>query len=452
MGDPLSVTASIAGLVTIADLVFSRVFKYVHAVKGASREIGELLSEVGALYGVLNNLRLVSGQLEDEAYFPNARMDHIKSCAQTLEKLQTILDKDDTSSGQMAKVQVIKRKLHWPFTSSQVKTLLAELDRHKSTLSVALNADTMLGFVHSLSLQGAILETVDQIRLEMKQRHEADIRIALDVKREKILDTFGNVNVNKNQKMSLQLRQPGTGLWLLESPEYIEWAETDDSNLWLHGIPGAGKTVLAATVVEEALRTSNTSHAVAFFYCDFNDPATQKPQLILGSLVQQLAKQDEQSFQKVQTFCDRCNPEYRDNHDYGSQELRDLILDAASSFDRASIIVDGLDECGTNAATVTELLASLSLKNEASNIKTLFLSRDEADIRDHLEFYSQLAIGARSSDLKLYVGAEIETRMRKNRLRIKDQSLKDFIMEKLVNGADGMYVYKFSLQASVLSC
>ncbi|KAI4120736.1 MAG: hypothetical protein LQ338_006802 [Usnochroma carphineum] len=439
MADPLSVTASIAGLVTMADLVFSRVFKYVHAVKGASGEIGALLSEVGALYGVLNNLRLVSGQLEDEAYFPNARMDHIKSCAQTLEKLQTILDKDDTSSGQMAKVQVIKRKLHWPFTSSQVKALLAELDRHKSTLSVALNADSMLGFVHSLSLQGVIRETVDEIRLELKQRHEADVRIALDVKRQKILDSFGSINPNKNQKMSLQLRQSGTGLWLLESPEYIKWAETDCSKLWLYGIPGAGKTVLAATVIEEALRTSNTSQAVAFFYCDFNDPATQKPHLILGSLVQQLAKQDEQSFQKVQTFCDRCNPEYRDNYDYDPIELRDLILGTTSSFDCAAVIVDGLDECGMNAALVTELLASLSLKSGTSNIKALLLSRDEAEIRDHLESYAQLAIGARRSDLKLYVGAEIETRMRKNRLRIRDQSLKDFIMEKLVNEADGMF-------------
>ncbi|KAL8835784.1 MAG: hypothetical protein Q9170_003178 [Blastenia crenularia] len=438
--EPLSVTASIAGLVTLAELVFTRVFKYVHAVKGASGEISALSSEVGALYGVLNNLHLVSCQLEDESFLSTARVSHINSCTRTLQTLHTILDKDSTSSGKMAKIEIIKRKLHWPFTSSEVQSLLAEIERHKSTLTLALNADSMLGFVQSLSVQGAILETVDGIRLELKQRHEAVVRIALDVKRQKILDSFSKINPHKNQKMSSQLRQPGTGLWLLESQEFHDWVQTDGSRLWLYGIPGAGKTVLAATVIEEALRMSNTSHAVAFFYCDFNTPATQKPDVILGSLVQQLAKQDEQSFQKVQTFCDRRNPDYRDDIDYDHQELRDLILDVALCFDCATIIVDGLDECGLSSALVTELLSSLSLdlKDDLVNVKTLFLSRDEIDIRDHLNSYTHLAIDARIGDLKLYVGAEIETRMRKNRLRIKDPSLKGYIMEKLVNGAEGI--------------
>ncbi|KAL8704645.1 MAG: hypothetical protein Q9201_002231 [Fulgogasparrea decipioides] len=96
------------------------------------------------------------------------------------------------------------------------------------------------------------------------------------------------------------------------------------SGLVTHGIPGAGKTVLAATIIEEALRTSSTSHAVAFFYYDYKDPATQNQSLILGSLIQQLAKQDEQSFEKVQNFCDTRNPKYSGNFDYDCQELRDL--------------------------------------------------------------------------------------------------------------------------------
>ncbi|KAI4181822.1 MAG: hypothetical protein LQ348_004959, partial [Seirophora lacunosa] len=439
MADPLSVGASIGGLVTLADLVFSRLFKYVQAVKGASEEITALSSEVGALYGILNSLRLVSCQLEDETFFSTARINHIGSCTQTLEKLRIILDKDSTSSGQMDKMEVFKRKLHWPFTSSQVKAFLAEIERHKSTLSLALNADSMLGFVRSLSVQEAVRETVDDIKLELKQRHEADLRIALDAKRQKLLKSFGNTNPTRNQRTGLQLRQPGTGLWLIESQEFREWERTEGSKLWLYGIPGAGKTVHAATVIEKALHTSSTSHAVAFFYCDYKDPKTQEPHHILGSLVQQLAKQDEQGFEKVQRFCDLRNPEYRDDFGYDDHELRDLVLDVTSSFDCATVIVDGLDECGANAADVTELLASLNSENEMENIKTLFLSRDESDIRGKLGTYKQLAIAARSSDLRLYVGAEIDTRVRNNRLRIKDQTLKDYIMEKLVDGAEGMF-------------
>ncbi|KAL9005496.1 MAG: hypothetical protein Q9188_001733 [Gyalolechia gomerana] len=438
MAEPLSITASVAGLVTLADVVFSRIFKYVQAVKGASKEISALSSEVGALHGILCNLHLVSRQLEAQLFSSAPRSHHIDACQLTLERLKAILDQDDTFSAQSQRVDRIKRNLRWPFTSSEVKTLLAEIERHKASLGLALNVDGVSGLLQSLSIQGTIRDTVNGIQLELKQKHEADTRIAISAKRQSILKSFGKTDPCKNLKMSLKLRQPGTGSWLIESQEFRDWCQMKNGKLWLYGIPGAGKTVLASTVVEEVLRGSSVNHAVAFFYCDYKDPATQKPHLILGSLIQQIAKQDEQSFEKVHTFCDRNNPEYEADYDYDCQELRDLILDITSCFDSATIIVDALDECGSNAVEVTELFVSLHPTDKETTIKTLVLSRNEEEIRQCLEGYAQVAIAARSSDLTLYVGAEIESRIRKNKLRIKDQSLKGYIMEKLVGGADGM--------------
>ncbi|KAI4262217.1 MAG: hypothetical protein L6R42_002600 [Xanthoria sp. 1 TBL-2021] len=454
MADPLSIASGIGGLVTLTDLVFCRIFKYVQAVKGASKEISALSSEVGALYGILSSLQLVCQQLDPKVFVATTlRTHHINSCTQTLEKMRMILDKDSTSSLQTQTIESIKRKLRWPFSSSEVKILLAECERHKTALGLALKADSMSGLVQLLSNQDDIRDTVNEINTYVKQRHEADTRIAINEKRQSILNSFGTTDPSKNQKMGLKLRQPGTGLWLIESQEYRHWAQTDGSKLWLQGIPGAGKTVLAATVIEEILRESNSNHAVAFYYCDYKDSATQMPNFILGSLVQQIAKQDEESFKKVKLFCDAHNPEYKDNVLYDPQELRDLICNLTISFNQATIVVDGLDECGVNAGEVTELLASLNQKDKVTellasinqedketNIKTLFLSRNEVEIREHLEDYAEIAIAARSSDLRLYVGAEMDARTRNHKLRIKDQSLKDYIMEKLVEGAEGMYL------------
>ncbi|KAL8751138.1 MAG: hypothetical protein Q9199_006626 [Rusavskia elegans] len=440
MADPLSVASGIGGLVTLTDLVFCRIFKYVQAVKGASKEISALSSEVGALYGILSSLQLVCQQLDPKMFVATTiRTHYINSCTQTLEKMRIILNKDSTSSLQTQTIESIKRKLRWPFSSSEVKTLLAECERHKTTLGLALKADSMSGLVQLLSSQDDIRDTVNEINTNLKQRHEADTRIAINEKRQSILNSFGTTDPSKNQKMGLKLRQPGTGLWLIESQEYRHWAQTENSKLWLQGIPGAGKTVLAATVIEEILRESNSNHAVAFFYCDYKDSATQKPHFILGSLMQQIAKQDEESFEKVKLFCDTYNPEYKDNVLYDPQELRDLICNLTISFNQATIVVDGLDEC-VNAGEVTELLASLNQEEKETNIKTLFLSRNEVEIREYLEGYAEIAIAARSSDLRLYVGAEMDARTRNHKLRIKDQSLKDYIMEKLVEGAEGMYV------------
>jgi hypothetical protein len=104
------------------------------------------------------------------------------------------------------------------------------------------------------------------------------------------------------------------------------------------------------------------------------------------------------------------------------------------------IIVDGLDEIINDRADVTRLLRSIN--TEGGQIKTLFASRPEVDISYKLESFVQVSIAAMSSDLRLYVASEIERRTRERKLRIRDQTLKDYIMTTLVDSADGMYVLK----------
>jgi len=49
MADPLSISASVAGLVTLADAVFRATFRYVKAVKNAKEEISSNMSEIQEL-------------------------------------------------------------------------------------------------------------------------------------------------------------------------------------------------------------------------------------------------------------------------------------------------------------------------------------------------------------------------------------------------------------------
>ena len=440
MADPFSVSASIAGLVTLADVVFRRTFAYVKAVKGASKDISALSSEIGALYGLLNSLRLVSLQLEGEDFESTTRIHHVHSCYETLEKVKTILAKDEALSLKDDRIEIVKRKLRWPFTSLEVKTLILEIERHKQTLSLALNVDNMAGMLQALSRQNDIRDAVEDIRTIVKDKREAECRITLSSERRRILDSFGEVDPRKNHDMSRKLRQPSTGLWLTEGTEFRNWLlSTESARLWLFGIPGAGKTVLAASIIDEALQISCRNTAIAYFYCDYKDPKTQTIHSILGSIAQQIAKLDDQSFEKLQSFCDTYNPDHRKNFEYDLENLDNLIIEITSSFDSTMIIVDALDECGANTGQVVDILASLSYR-QGSSVKTLFLSRDELELRERLESWTQVSIAARSSDLKLYVASEIELRIRQRRLRIKDNSLKEYIMEQLVEGAEGMYV------------
>lgn len=133
-------------------------------------------------------------------------------------------------------------------------------------------------------------------------------------------------------------------------------------------------------------------------------------------------------------------PDNKKSAQYELEELRDLIKNMTSNSDSTMILVDGLYVCGHSTSLVVELLAGLNADEDNSDVKTLFLSRDEHHIRDWLDDYSQISIAARGNDLKLYVGAEIENRTRLRKLRLKDQTLKEAIMERLMEKADGMYV------------
>jgi hypothetical protein len=41
-----------------------------------------------------------------------------------------------------------------------------------------------------------------------------------------------------------RLYVPGTGSWMLRTPEWTDWLAGINGYVWIHGIPGAGKTSL----------------------------------------------------------------------------------------------------------------------------------------------------------------------------------------------------------------
>ena len=438
MADPLSISASIAGLISLTDTAFRRTFSYVMAVKDAPKEISALSSELGILYGLLNRLHLLICQLDNGAFHSAVQGHQLISCYRTLEKVKGILDKHDVSSFEDEKVQNLKKRFKWPFSISDVKGLITEIERHKSTFNLALSADNISGILLALSRQSAISNDIQDIKREIQQRHQTEIRIRLNDERQKALDSIGPIEPRKNHEMGLKLRHPATGLWFTQGHDLNTWLNTSSAKLWLYGIPGAGKTVLASSIIQEVLAKKSDRVALAFFYCDYKDIATQQPANILGSLARQISLQDEQAFDRLKALYERHLPDTRESQEYSPRDLCNLILEMASFFDSIMIIVDALDECGTNTDSVVRLLTSLNSPSESNTVKTLFLSRDEIDIRELLEDYAQVSIAAQSSDLGLYVAAEIELRVRERKLRIKDLSLKEYIKERLVDGAAGM--------------
>lgn len=111
-----------------------------------------------------------------------------------------------------------------------------------------------------------------------------------DQERRAILDWLCPIDYAAQQSDFISRRQARTGQWLLDSADFQEWLMTSKQTLFCPGIPGAGKTILTATVVENLDMTfeNDGSIEIAYLYCNFRRHHEQNLEDLLASLLKQL--------------------------------------------------------------------------------------------------------------------------------------------------------------------
>ena len=209
----MDVAAGIAGLIALADLVFGKVFWYIKTAKNAEKDVTDFSTEVRNLSGILHSLHLVACQLEGEEYDQAFRVHHIYYCHETLEIIKNRLQKAFPQDRKATPGKTLVSKLKWPYSMSETKELISEIQRHKSTLSLALSADTLSGLLKALGRQEQIVDGVEEIKREMRKRWDREDRAALSQYHQKVLAFFSKVDPHRNHDTALKLRQPGTGIW-----------------------------------------------------------------------------------------------------------------------------------------------------------------------------------------------------------------------------------------------
>ncbi|KAI0191306.1 hypothetical protein F4808DRAFT_453693 [Astrocystis sublimbata] len=439
MADPLSVAGSIVGVLSLADTVLRSLYKYSRSASGAQEEIKGLVAEVEALSGVLHNVSVLAGELEGtERPTKTLQLRHVHDCYLTLKliekRVESGLGKVDTSS----RIKQVYKTLKWPFSASKTKDLQEDFRRQKETLSLALQTDTLDSLVLCLSKQDETDKKLSAIQKSIITLEDL-ARIELNEKRLKTLDFLLHVNPQSSLSTSIKLKHPMTGLWLTESTEFTAWIETPGAKMWLSGIPGAGKTVLAGAVIQRCLEKASNSPKTgsAFFFCDYKNEASGSPVNVLGALASQLARQDEAAFNDLQEYYDSLHPSASLPRPLDSEELRDIIIKMSENFDQVLIVVDGLDECADRTDDV--VMALLELSQFADRVTMALFSRQLVEISQRLENdFKEIVIAAHTEDITLYVGAEIESRIAQGKLEFQEIGLKDEVKRRLVDKADGM--------------
>ena len=197
--------------------------------------------------------------------------------------------------------------------------------------------------------------------------------------------------------------------------------------------------MLASYLIEETIsHCQNVEKAVAYFYCDHKDEASQDSINILGSLATQLAQQSIESFEVLRNLYRRYRQGREQSQIAESSVLMRIIRRMSETFEGVYIIVDALDECGKRVSEVTKFCATLP---DTPNVKIALFSREEEKITQLLApQLVHVQIAARSEDLSLYVSEEMDRRMKEGALDTNSTVSKQTIKKRLINGADGTLV------------
>lgn len=306
----------------------------------------------------------------------------------------------------------------------------------------ALTADGLTALANALSSQERLIESVEVVAKQIQNLAVEKAENEQDESRKNIFDWCSTVNPYQKHRTAKGLRHPNTVLWFFESKEWRNWTGEPNSAIWLYGSPGAGKTILTSAVIEEAkLLVENTAQqAIAYYYCEYRLPETQKVSNILGSLIRQLCGTSDEAFQELESYYKKCNPARKEPICPTADDLSELLSTVSRCFESVMIVVDGLDEIADpeERGNVLELFSSLNT-SDYGTIKCIYTSRDEIDIRERFEQFESISIAAKGNDLELYVAAVIETRIHNRTLRVKDPFLKETIINGIISKANGMY-------------
>ncbi|KAH7231109.1 hypothetical protein BKA59DRAFT_409338, partial [Fusarium tricinctum] len=228
------------------------------------------------------------------------------------------------------------------------------------------------------------------------------VRRQHDQERVTILEWLTPIDYAPQQNDFISRRLTGTCQWLLDSAEYQAWLKTEKQTLFCPGIPGAGKTILTSSVVDDLCNKfqNDATVGIAYLYCNFQRQDEQKIDDLLASLLKQLA-------QGQASFPGSLKDLYDRHKEKRTRPLEDEVLRALQSvaglYSRVFIIVDALDECQASDGCRARFLAELFNLQTRHGTNIFATSRFIPEIVGCFKGDITLEIRASSDDVERYL-------------------------------------------------
>ncbi|KAH7198791.1 ankyrin repeat-containing domain protein [Fusarium flagelliforme] len=226
---------------------------------------------------------------------------------------------------------------------------------------------------------------------------------------------------------------PGTGLWICKTEEYRKWHDSPDhGSLWIKGVPGAGKSVMAASLIQHLKVTENCP--VLFFFFRNIVAANFSPRALIQDWLAQLLPYSPKLQFALQPRLGTSLEETSDN------DLIELFLDGVSCVPKLYCVGDALDEMSSDNKTFLEKLNSLATHRPRS-LKLLMTSRPkqylQSTLRDSSIVHVSLQQRLVDADILAYLNHRFDISLQSDNHRQQKQDLIDMMAKK----SEGLFLY-----------
>jgi hypothetical protein len=220
---------------------------------------------------------------------------------------------------------------------------------------------------------------------------------------------------------------------MLRSLDWTNWLEGKIGCIWIYGIPGAGKTVLASHLIEKIKehceRSTTKKCAYVYYYCYFGHNQEEAAPFLRWT-INRLCRQAD----LIPTYLYKL---YKHGGEPSLEELLCALEAILDAFDNTYIVTDAIDE-SMPRDDLLRVLRDLATDSRFQKVQLLSTSRQYIDIEKVMQQISvsvSMCNPLLDEDIKLYVRSQLHSNPKFKHWPLH---LREEVVEALSTGAKGM--------------
>ncbi|KAG8157059.1 hypothetical protein KVR01_013049 [Diaporthe batatas] len=232
----------------------------------------------------------------------------------------------------------------------------------------------------------------------------------------------------------------GTGDWLKTDISYKDWLQSEDTGLlWIKGIPGSGKSVLASSIIRELSANDQGSPVLYFFFRQIID-ANHEPVALLRDWLDQILTYSPPLQNKLKGYVGEGGYGTK-TRALDSMSMQDLWEDLRLAFSglpgRVYCVADALDEMDHGNDAFLKALAELGSWNP-SKVKVLITSRPVPAVEGPLRQAKCIQIRLQEKMVDADISTFVRWGLENTSICHEDRQL---IQEAIPGRANGLFLY-----------